>query len=117
MKNTNHSPDNGYFDLHDNPLIRVYMNERLKRHKTYSKALDQLALAAYLPGVVSPIVGMPDLTYAYGLPVGGILATDAENGVVSLNAIGGDIGCGISLSQTTIPISTFLDGHLVKMLR
>ncbi|MBD3249319.1 hypothetical protein GF336_04705 [Candidatus Woesearchaeota archaeon] len=101
-----------YFDYQENPKIRVYMNEKLKSHKTYTKGLYQLAYAATLDNIIEPIVGLPDLTGAYGLPVGGVLATDAEKGPISLNAIGGDIGCGISLSQTSIPKQGFFDSKL-----
>jgi len=102
-----------FFDIQTSPRIRIYMNQRLKNHKTYTKALGQLAVAADLSGVIEPVIGMPDLTPAYGLPVGGILVTDAKNGDISLNAIGGDINCGISLSQTNIPIENLLDNQLI----
>lgn len=78
------------------------MNEKLKNHKTYTKALYQLDIASNLLGLIEPVIGMPDLTPGHGLPVGSVLATNAENGVISLNAIGGDINCGISLSRTNI---------------
>lgn len=96
-----------FFDYQDHPLIRVYMTPKLRDHRTYTKALYQLSTASRLTGVTEPVIGMPDLTAAYGLPVGGILATEAETGVISLNAIGGDINCGISLSQLDLPKDHF----------
>lgn len=101
--------DKGYFDYRNNPLVRVFMNKKLKEHHTYTKALYQLGYASSLGCIIEPVVGLPDLTPAYGLPVGGVLATDAEKGVIALNAVGGDIGCGISLSQTNIDKGFFFE--------
>ena len=56
-----------------------------------------------LPGVVSPVVGMPDIHTGYGLPIGGVMATDGETGVVSAGAVGMDINCGVRLITTKIP--------------
>ena len=86
------------------------MNEKLRNHRTYTKGLYQLSEASKLQGIIEPLIGMPDLTPSYGLPVGGIVATDAETGAISLNALGGDINCGVSLSQTNVPRSTFFNG-------
>ena len=105
------------FIVQESPQVRVYMNDRLREHKTYTSALFQLANAATLEGVVEPVIGMPDLCVSYGLPVGGVIATDANKGEVSLNAIGGDINCGYSLSQTSICSELFLkDGNLSRNL-
>ena len=43
---------------------------------------------------------MPDIHQGYGLPVGGVVATDARSGVVSPGAIGFDINCGVRCSRT-----------------
>ncbi len=101
--------DNSFFDIADDPLIRIYMNDKLRDHRTYTKALSALHMAATLEGVQEPIVGMPDLTPSYGLPVGTVLVTDPVTGVISLNALGGDINCGISLNQTNIDVGSFVD--------
>ena len=45
-------------------------------------------------------LAMPDIHQGYGLPVGGVVATDAEDGVVSPGAIGFDINCGVRLLRT-----------------
>ncbi len=91
------------------------MNSRLRNHRTYTKALYQLSSASSLNGIIEPIIGMPDLTPSYGLPVGGILATGAEDGDISLNAIGGDINCGISLSKTNIDKSSFFENNTLDL--
>jgi tRNA-splicing ligase RtcB len=63
-------------------------------------SLEQLANAATLPGIVKAALAMPDIHQGYGLPVGGVVATDAEHGVVSPGAIGFDINCGVRLLRT-----------------
>ncbi|MBI1847549.1 MAG: RtcB family protein [Candidatus Rokubacteria bacterium] len=63
-------------------------------------SLEQLANGATLPGIVRAALAMPDIHQGYGLPVGGVVATDAEHGVVSPGAIGFDINCGVRLLAT-----------------
>ena len=63
-------------------------------------SLEQIANGATLPGVVKAALAMPDIHQGYGLPVGGVVATDVEAGVVSPGAIGFDINCGVRLLRT-----------------
>ena len=63
-------------------------------------SLEQIANGATLPGIVKASLAMPDIHQGYGLPVGGVVATDAERGVVSPGAIGFDINCGVRLLRT-----------------
>src|SRR3989442_14804749 len=63
-------------------------------------SLEQIANGATLPGIVKASLAMPDIHQGYGLPVGGVVATDAERGVVSPGAIGFDINCGVRLLGT-----------------
>src|SRR5262245_30946218 len=63
-------------------------------------SLEQIANGATLPGIVKASLAMPDIHQGYGLPVGGVVATDAERGVVSPGAIGFDINCGVRLMRT-----------------
>ena len=65
-------------------------------------SLEQLANGATLPGIVRAALAMPDIHQGYGLPVGGVVATDAEHGVVSPGAIGFDINCGVRLLKTPL---------------
>ncbi len=63
-------------------------------------ALDQVSNAAMLPGVVLNTLAMPDIHSGYGLPIGGVMATDPAIGVVSPGAAGYDINCGVRLMKT-----------------
>ncbi len=58
---------------------------------------DQVRNAAHLPGILEASIAMPDAHWGYGLPVGGVVATDPKEGVVSPGAVGYDIGCGVRL--------------------
>lgn len=69
----------------------LYLNDALRAAFTEGEALKQLADAASLPGVFRAVVAMPDVHVGFGLPVGGVLVTDAEEGVVSAGAVGYDI--------------------------
>lgn len=57
-------------------------------------AVSQMDMAMRLPVSVAGAL-MPDAHAGYGLPIGGVLATD---GVVIPYAVGLDIGCGMGLS-------------------
>ena len=46
-------------------------------------AVEQLTNVACLPGVVEPVIGLPDMHWGYGLPMGAVGAFDAENGIIS----------------------------------
>lgn len=66
----------------------------------------QMYEALKLPITVSGAL-MPDAHYGYGLPIGGVLAT--ENAVIPYG-VGVDIGCRMSLSVFDLPAS-FLKGR------
>ena len=44
---------------------------------------------------------MPDIHQGYGFPIGGVAATDYEEGVVSPGGVGFDINCGVRLVVPT----------------
>src|SRR3989475_13176955 len=71
-------------------------------HIRREASLEQLANGATLPGIVKAALAMPDIHQGYGLPVGGVVATDAERGVASPGAIWFDINCGVPLPPTAL---------------
>src|SRR4051812_8797516 len=77
-------------------------------------ALDQMAAAVRLPVAVSGAL-MPDAHQGYGLPIGGVLAT--ENSVIPY-AVGVDIACRMKLSVFDIPADQLkkLNDKLVNAL-
>jgi len=62
-------------------------------------ALKQAHNLANLPFVFHHIALMPDAHLGYGMPIGGVMATE---GVVVPNAVGVDIGCGMYAVQTDL---------------
>ena len=80
----------------------VYADDELIQQIVDDNALHQVANVATLPGIVGHSLGMPDIHWGYGFPVGGVAATDAETGVVSPGGIGFDINCGVRLMATEL---------------
>ncbi len=69
-------------------------------------ALAQIKNLSYLPFAFDHIAIMPDVHMGYGMPIGGILAT---KDVIIPNAVGVDIGCGVSYTQTNMNIAEGID--------
>ena len=65
-------------------------------------AIDQMRNACRLPVAVQGAL-MPDAHPGYGLPIGGVLATD--NAVIPF-AVGVDIACRMKLSITDLPVDS-----------
>jgi tRNA-splicing ligase RtcB len=63
---------------------------------------EQVANVACLPGIVGNSIAMPDIHYGYGFPIGGVAATDVDQGVVSPGGVGYDINCGVRLMRTDL---------------
>jgi tRNA-splicing ligase RtcB len=67
-------------------------------------AVEQLTNVACLPGVIEPVIGLPDMHWGYGLPMGAVGAFDAEEGIISAGLCGFDINCGINLIRTNLTV-------------
>jgi len=65
-------------------------------------AVEQLTNVACLPGVMEPVVGLPDMHWGYGLPMGACSAFDSEKGIISSGLCGFDINCGINSIRTNL---------------
>ena len=62
-------------------------------------AIQQARNLANLPFVFKHVALMPDCHQGYGMPIGGVLATQ---GVIVPNAVGVDIGCGMCALKTSL---------------
>ncbi|TVL94944.1 MAG: RNA-splicing ligase RtcB [Candidatus Kuenenia stuttgartiensis] len=78
----------------------VYADESMMREIQKDESLQQVINVAYLPGIVGHSLGMPDIHWGYGFPIGGVAAFDMEEGVVSPGGVGYDINCGVRLLST-----------------
>lgn len=70
-------------------------------------ALQQMEHACRLPVAVAGAL-MPDAHQGYGLPIGGVLATD--NAVIPY-AVGVDIACRMKMTVLDLPVSTLATGR------
>ena len=80
----------------------VFADEGLIEPLRHDPCLAQVANVATLPGIVGRSLGMPDIHWGYGFPIGGVAAFDAADGVVSPGGIGFDINCGVRLLRTDL---------------
>jgi tRNA-splicing ligase RtcB len=85
---------------------RLYAGRDFVEHLLEERALEQLVNTATLPGVQDPALAMPDIHQGYGFPIGGVVAIDAEQGVISPGGVGYDINCGVRLLASE---ATFAD--------
>ncbi len=72
--------------------------EQVKKDQSLVQAMN----VATLPGIVGPSLAMPDIHQGYGFPIGGVAATDIDEGVVSPGGVGFDINCGVRLVRSTL---------------
>ncbi len=66
---------------------------------TEAGAISQLKNLANLPFIHKWVCAMPDCHQGYGMPIGGVIATE---GVIIPNAVGVDIGCGMCAVKTSL---------------
>lgn len=82
---------------------RIIADEKLLPKIREDKAHEQVANVACLPGIVGYSLAMPDAHWGYGFPIGGVAATDPEEGgVISPGGVGYDINCGVRLVTTAL---------------
>ncbi|HXV93570.1 MAG TPA: RtcB family protein, partial [Pseudonocardia sp.] len=76
----------------------VFATRSLLPEAPGDRSLEQVANVATLPGIVVASYAMPDVHWGYGFPIGGVAATDVDDGgVVSPGGVGFDISCGVRL--------------------
>lgn len=97
--------------------VLVYLTAKLYQNFNEDQSLQQLVDAASLRGVINPVIGMPDIHTGFGLPIGGVMAMDAENGLVSAGAVGMDINCGVRLLSTAINAENLEKPQLRKIIK
>src|SRR5262249_16011759 len=81
----------------------IFANERLLEQLKADQAPDQVANVAFLPGIQYASLAMPDIHWGYGFCIGGVCATDPNNGgVISPGGVGYDINCGVRLVRSNL---------------
>jgi len=80
----------------------IFADARLLESIKQDLSLEQAANAATLPGAVRATYTMPDIHQGYGLPIGAVVATRMQDGVVTPGGVGYDINCGVRLLRTDL---------------
>jgi tRNA-splicing ligase RtcB len=101
----------------------IFADERLMEQAKADQAPEQVANVAFLPGIQMASLAMPDIHWGYGFCIGGVCATDPEEGgVISPGGVGYDINCGVRLVRTDLSLEDIqpkieqLVNHLFKRI-
>jgi len=98
---------------------RIYISQKMiEKNLHEDEALKQVMNVAYLPGIEKYSLAMPDIHWGYGFPIGGVAATNLDEGVISPGGVGYDINCGVRLAVTSLEYNFVKDkiGNLVNNL-
>ncbi len=77
------------------------------------KTMEQTVNLANLPFAFKHVSLMPDAHSGYGMPIGGVLATE---GVIVPNAVGVDIGCGMCAVKSDLMVSEVSRKEMLNIL-
>ena len=77
-------------------------------------AVQQIVNVACLPGIQRYSIGLPDIHYGYGFPIGGVAAFSLRNGIVSPGGVGFDINCGVRLIKSNLTLDD-IEEHLDEL--
>jgi tRNA-splicing ligase RtcB len=94
----------------------IYADDEMIRQIRKDQAPEQVANVACLPGIQVASLAMPDIHWGYGFTIGGVCATDPEEGgIISPGGVGYDINCGVRLVRTNLDESD-VRPHLTKLV-
>jgi len=82
----------------------IYADEEILSHAKQERTIDQVINVANLPGIIKASFAMPDIHFGYGFPIGGVAATDTQEGVISPGGVGFDISCGVRILRTSLEL-------------
>ncbi len=89
---------------------RIYISQgMIEKGLNDGEALKQVVNVAHLPGIEKYSLAMPDIHWGYGFPIGGVAATNLDEGVISPGGVGYDINCGVRLATTNIEFEQIKD--------
>jgi tRNA-splicing ligase RtcB len=77
-------------------------------------SVEQAMNVASLPGLAGRVMVMPDVHQGYGMPIGGVMASKIDGGMISPGAVGYDINCGVRLLSTSL-IFDEVEPHLSEL--
>jgi tRNA-splicing ligase RtcB len=81
----------------------IFADDSLIEQIKADQGPEQVVNVATLPGIQRASIAMPDIHWGYGFCIGGVAATDPEDGgVISPGGVGYDINCGVRLLRSDI---------------
>jgi tRNA-splicing ligase RtcB len=80
----------------------IFANQALLEKMKTDRTLWQCSNVAQLPGIYKHAITLPDGHEGYGFPIGGVAATDYNQGVISPGGVGYDINCGVRLLASNL---------------
>jgi tRNA-splicing ligase RtcB len=94
----------------------IYASDDLIDQVRHDQAPEQVANVATLPGIQIASFAMPDIHWGYGFTIGGVCATDPDQGgVISPGGVGYDINCGVRLIRTNLTHQE-VQPHLTQLI-
>src|SRR5438094_7744839 len=72
---------------------RIYADEELLAKMRTDRTIQQCVNVTHLTGIYKHAITMPDGHEGYGFPIGGVAATDHDEGLISPGGVGYDINC------------------------
>jgi tRNA-splicing ligase RtcB len=94
--------------------VWLFADETLLEDALEDLSLMQAVNVASLPGLVGRVVVMPDVHQGYGMPIGGVMAADSSQGMISPGAVGYDINCGVRLLASSVEYQA-VESHLENL--
>jgi tRNA-splicing ligase RtcB len=94
----------------------IYADDQMIELIRQDQAPEQVANVAFLPGIQHASLAMPDIHWGYGFCIGGVAATDPdEGGVISPGGVGYDINCGVRLMRSNLSFAD-VQPQLTKLM-
>lgn len=80
----------------------IFSSNKLIDEVKRGQSLSQVLNVSTLPGIMGYSLGMPDIHWGYGFPIGGVAAFNMDEGIVSPGGVGYDINCGCRVMTTAL---------------
>src|SRR5687768_1017722 len=94
----------------------IFADDNLIELIRKDQAPEQVANVATLPGIQYASLAMPDIHWGYGFCIGGVCATDPnEGGVISPGGVGYDINCGVRMMRTNL-LHRDIQSHMIRLM-
>lgn len=101
MDNKYTKTKNYFYKNINSKQIRIFTNQSLFNNLN-KESIKQLEDISQIKEIESPIIGLSDMHIGYGVPIGSTFITDAKKGIISCEAVGFDINCGVRLIKTNL---------------